>query len=370
LNINHGETIEKLEKGEIVEVIELREVLEDGRIRGRIESGWISITNTFNGKRFAEPKYFEDWRQNLNEEFGPSLRSLGWNDADIIAFVETFGDNNFSQYSSSYDTAKLIFGDLCSLYAADKRLESAFQKISQIDERKHFSSFPIRTTIITCDYNLDRALTILCDLQKKFGRYQSVQGVDDQIQPTKQKNFIERCDIGERLRPGSIQGLLIDDRDDTQDNVLNPQQIVRRQSNIERLLLAAQTGDQQSLAVIAEMVIDNGVDVNSTDASGRSALHLAAVGGHDNCLELLLTLQADLFALDSTGQSVLSEYMQAVCHDIGSLEGLRNLMEHGACPSTTDIESIEEAAEKEDATDLVKEAATSLKAMENQNKKI
>merc|ERR1712098_143139 len=157
--------------------------------------------------------------------------------------------------------------------------------------------------------------------------------------------------IGEKLQPGSTQCLLIDDHDDNQ-------------SNVERLLLAAQTGAQHSLAVIAEMVIDNGVDVNSRDVSGASALHLSAIEGHDNCLELLLTLQADLFALDGAGQSVLSEYLRAICHNRrGSLGGLRNLVDHGARLSTRDLESIREAAEREDATDLVKEAAKYLKQL-------
>jgi len=182
------------------------------------------------------------------------------------------------------------------------------------------------------------------------------------------------CDIGKILRPGGTQRLLTLD-DDTKSNVLNPQQHSRdqginantlgsvqqkTQENIDKLLFAAGIGDSTD---VAEMILGQMMDVNSTDISGNTALHQAAIGGHDDCLNLLLILGADVFALSASGISVLSVYVRTIANKFkcGSMTGLQTLVEYGAHPSAKDLEFLENASEKEDATGLVKEAANYLK---------
>jgi hypothetical protein len=181
------------------------------------------------------------------------------------------------------------------------------------------------------------------------------------------------CDIGKILRPEGSQRLLKLD-DDTKINVLNPQQNSRNQDinsntlsvqqktqqKIDKLLFAAEIGDS---AGVAEMILGQTVNMNSTNISGNTALHQAAIGGHDDCINLLLILGADGLALNASGISVLSVYVRTIANEFkcGSMAGLQTLVEYGARPSAKDLEFLERASEKEDATDLVKEAANYLK---------
>jgi ankyrin repeat protein len=48
-------------------------------------------------------------------------------------------------------------------------------------------------------------------------------------------------------------------------------------------------------------MLENGVDVNSKDAQGDTALHLAACKGDDEAVELLLEFRADYTALNEGG---------------------------------------------------------------------
>jgi uncharacterized protein len=60
------------------------------------------------------------------------------------------------------------------------------------------------------------------------------------------------------------------------------------------LLRAAAAGD----AAAVEAALDGGADVNCRDKRERTALHVAAAGGHVNAVILLLEREADVDAED------------------------------------------------------------------------
>ena len=54
------------------------------------------------------------------------------------------------------------------------------------------------------------------------------------------------------------------------------------------ILDAAYFGDVDDIRTL----LDNGVDVNTTDRDGNTSLHMAAMGGHTDCVGLLLEKKA------------------------------------------------------------------------------
>lgn len=70
-------------------------------------------------------------------------------------------------------------------------------------------------------------------------------------------------------------------------------------STMQLLFLACQ-GDAKGV----EELMENGVDVNSIDLDGRTALHIAACEGHIGVVKLLLSWRANIDARDRWGSTV------------------------------------------------------------------
>lgn len=71
-------------------------------------------------------------------------------------------------------------------------------------------------------------------------------------------------------------------------------------STMQLLFLACQ-GEVEGLQ---DLLDDDGVDVNSIDLDGRTALHIAACEGHVDVVKLLLTRKANIDARDRWGSTV------------------------------------------------------------------
>lgn len=68
-----------------------------------------------------------------------------------------------------------------------------------------------------------------------------------------------------------------------------------------QLLFVACGGDVEGVRDL----LDEGVDVNSIDLDGRTALHIAACEGHVEVVKLLLTRKANIDARDRWGSTVM-----------------------------------------------------------------
>lgn len=68
-----------------------------------------------------------------------------------------------------------------------------------------------------------------------------------------------------------------------------------------QLLFVACRGDVEGV----QDLLDEGIDVNSIDLDGRTALHIAACEGHVDVVKLLLTRKANIDARDRWGSTVM-----------------------------------------------------------------
>ena len=75
-----------------------------------------------------------------------------------------------------------------------------------------------------------------------------------------------------------------------------------------QLLFMACNGDLQGL----EELLNEGVDVNSIDMDGRTALHIAACEGHVEVVKLLLTWKANINSRDRWGSTVSFFYLYSI----------------------------------------------------------
>lgn len=71
-----------------------------------------------------------------------------------------------------------------------------------------------------------------------------------------------------------------------------------------QLLFMACRGDVKGV----EDLLNEGIDVNSIDLDGRTALHVAACEGHVDVAKLLLSRKANLDARDRWGSTVISYF--------------------------------------------------------------
>lgn len=90
-----------------------------------------------------------------------------------------------------------------------------------------------------------------------------------------------------------------------------------------QLLFLASKGDVDGL----KDLLDEGVDVNSIDLDGRTALHIASCEGHEQVVRLLLTRKANIDARDRWGSTVsisilevfifvvVSKFLVLILHD-------------------------------------------------------
>ncbi|CAI0407564.1 unnamed protein product [Linum tenue] len=67
-----------------------------------------------------------------------------------------------------------------------------------------------------------------------------------------------------------------------------------------QLLFMASRGDARGV----EDLLNEGIDVNSIDLDGRTALHIAACEGHAEVVKLLLNRRASIDARDRWGSTV------------------------------------------------------------------
>lgn len=68
-----------------------------------------------------------------------------------------------------------------------------------------------------------------------------------------------------------------------------------------QLLFMASRGDAKEV----EDLLDDGIDVNSIDLDGRTALHIAACEGHVDVVKLLVSRRANIDARDRWGSTVI-----------------------------------------------------------------
>ncbi|KAK4745110.1 hypothetical protein SAY87_011422 [Trapa incisa] len=88
-----------------------------------------------------------------------------------------------------------------------------------------------------------------------------------------------------------------------------------------QLLFMACTGDARGV----EELLNHGVDVNSIDLDGRTALHIAACEGHVEVVELLLSKKANIDAHDRWGSTAVADAKY-----YGNEEVYNILKSHGA----------------------------------------
>ena len=82
-----------------------------------------------------------------------------------------------------------------------------------------------------------------------------------------------------------------------------------------------------------KLLLDNGADINTTDAAGWSALHFAAANGHVDVVQSLLKHTANVEAKDNDGWSALH-----LAAKYGSTNTIKLLLDHGADINTTNKE--------------------------------
>ena len=78
-------------------------------------------------------------------------------------------------------------------------------------------------------------------------------------------------------------------------------------NNIINLIYASYRGDLEAI----KRYIIKGVDINQGDYDGRTALHLAAAEGHENCVSFLITNGANARAKDRWGATPLDDAKKA-----------------------------------------------------------
>lgn len=69
-----------------------------------------------------------------------------------------------------------------------------------------------------------------------------------------------------------------------------------------QLLFMASRGDVKGV----DDLLNEGIDVNSIDLDGRTALHIAACEGHIDVVKLVLSRRANIDARDRWGSTVIS----------------------------------------------------------------
>ena len=88
-----------------------------------------------------------------------------------------------------------------------------------------------------------------------------------------------------------------------QDNIVSKNDIVNNHYNIYSLLVAASSGDLNSIIILESKM----VDLNSFDYDKRTALHLACSEGHINVIEYLLKKKVDKNCEDRWGNKPLDD---------------------------------------------------------------
>ncbi|KAJ4843481.1 RAC-alpha serine/threonine-protein kinase [Turnera subulata] len=112
------------------------------------------------------------------------------------------------------------------------------------------------------------------------------------------------------------------------------------------LCFAALRGDD----LLLQQLLKRGLDPNESDNNGRSAMHIAASKGFENCVLLLLDYGADPNSRDSDGNVPLWEAMLA-----GHPEVAKLLLENGASIHSGDVGHFACTCAEQNRLDLLKE---------------
>jgi len=105
--------------------------------------------------------------------------------------------------------------------------------------------------------------------------------------------------------------------------------------NLKAIALFVSVERQHQEAV--KVLLDKGVDINSTDSRGQSVLHRATRRGDENMLRLLLKSGADINCQDDGGRTPWSSNLRT-----GDERILNILLEEGANPSTKGLQGVSE----------------------------
>mmetsp|Transcript_29766 Transcript_29766/g.41102 ORF Transcript_29766/g.41102 Transcript_29766/m.41102 type:complete len:208 (-) Transcript_29766:32-655(-) len=97
------------------------------------------------------------------------------------------------------------------------------------------------------------------------------------------------------------------------------------------LQTACESGETEKVPAILERLFETGVSVNSLGSEGDTALHLAALHGHNECVRLLLAAGADPQPVDEDGGTPLHDacaggYLEIVqlLLSVGAEKGIHN----------------------------------------------
>lgn len=128
------------------------------------------------------------------------------------------------------------------------------------------------------------------------------------------------------VRPSSLAHAVVEEDDNKKDD----------SSTLEARLLQLANNNTPNSAVSLDAIrdlIQDGVDVNTVDETGQTALHFAVDKGAIDCAKLLLEAGAKVNATDREGISVLQAAVIA-----GHVEVTKMLLEEGADPDQTDVD--------------------------------
>lgn len=112
---------------------------------------------------------------------------------------------------------------------------------------------------------------------------------------------------------------LLDDLHRPLDSNASPNEVAEVRQSMARGFMMSDRQLPAEYERIVESLIAKGADINARDASGRTPIMKAVIGGHRSIIEILLEHSADLSATTRFGESVFD-----ICNNSGSPESICN----------------------------------------------
>lgn len=101
--------------------------------------------------------------------------------------------------------------------------------------------------------------------------------------------------------------------------------------------IAAQQGHAHVIAVLKELNADVKI-AELKEKEGSTPLHAAALAGHTECMNKLVSAGADIFAVNAKGQTALQIALESNNHDVAQLlQQLQQLRERSARSASGDV---------------------------------